>query len=136
MNLSISRNGQLTCPFHELDNSLVHFMKMDNFVVHFVTWVVTKTPPCHVHCITNHQHVSFFPKYFGYYVTYKYVAYIIRNDILRSFCLTFPVLLFAILYCILWQVFRCCLPLVSLYLPMGNFLLSLAITYLYIFKYL
>ena len=25
--LSISRNGQLGCPFHEMDNFLVHFMK-------------------------------------------------------------------------------------------------------------
>ena len=27
MDLSISRNGQLGCPFHEMDNLLVHFAK-------------------------------------------------------------------------------------------------------------
>ena len=27
MDLSVSRNGQLGCPFHEMDNLLVHFAK-------------------------------------------------------------------------------------------------------------
>ena len=28
--LSISRNGQANCPFHEMDNPTVHFMKWTN----------------------------------------------------------------------------------------------------------
>ena len=28
--LSISRNGQVNCPFHEMDNPTVHFVKWTN----------------------------------------------------------------------------------------------------------
>ena len=46
--LSISRNGQIFCPFHEMDSWVVHFMKWTICLSilrngQFHTWVVTHT---------------------------------------------------------------------------------------------